>query len=137
MKGHHVETKQLSQKEQRDNSRKERQFAEGDRVLVNNFSLRLKGKKAHNESRTGPLPYTVRCEDGVVTRRHVDHLLKPHGVTTIDNDDLPDSAVHADQIWFHPQRRKKKRARPLNKFALTQRSQTEDLAQNPQCLHQR
>ena len=71
-----VETRQLSQKGQHDNTRKERQFSDGDRVLVNNFNPGLKWKNAHIESRTGPLSYTVKYEDGVVACRHVDHLLK-------------------------------------------------------------
>ena len=62
-----------------DNTMKERQFAEGDSVLVKNFSPGPKWK-THIESRTGPLSYTVKYEDQVVTRRHVYHLLKfPQG----------------------------------------------------------
>ena len=94
-----VETQQLSQKGQHDNTRKERQFAEGDSVLVKNFNPGLKWKNAHIESRTGPLSYTVKYEDGVVARRHVDHLLRRHGVPTIDieDDDLPESTMPAEQ----------------------------------------
>ena len=63
-----VETQQQSQKGQHDNTRKERQFAKGDRVLVKNFNPGLKWKKVHIESRTGPLSYTVKYEDGLVAR---------------------------------------------------------------------
>ena len=73
---HRVETQQGAQKVHHDNTKKERQFAEGDSVLVKNFSPGPKWKMAHIESRTGPLSYTVKYEDGVLTRRHVDHLLK-------------------------------------------------------------
>ena len=78
-----VETQQQSQKGQHDNTRKQRQFAEGDRVLVKNFNLGLKWKKAHTESLPDLLSYTVKYEDGLVARRHVDHLLKRHGVPNI------------------------------------------------------
>ena len=84
-----METQQLSQKEQHDNTRTARQFAEGDKVLVKNFSSGPKWTKAHIESRTGPLSYTVKYEDGVVTRRHVDHLLKRHDVPLREDDVLP------------------------------------------------
>ena len=73
-----VEAQQSSQKEQHDNTRTARQFAEGDKVLVKNFSPGPKWKKAHIESRTGPLSYTIKSEDGVVTGRHVNHILKQH-----------------------------------------------------------
>ena len=92
-----VEAQQSSQKEQHDNTRTARQFAEGDKVLVKNFSPGPKWKKAHIESRTGPLSYTIKSEDGVVTRRHVDHILKRHDVPSREEDDLPESAVYAEQ----------------------------------------
>ena len=59
----------------------------------------MKWKNAHIESRTGPLSYTVKYEDGVVARQHVDHLLKRHGVPTIDieDDDLSESTMPAEQ----------------------------------------
>ena len=91
-----VEAQQSSQKEQHDNTRTVRQFAEGDKVLVKNFSPGPKWKKAHIDSRTGPLSYTIKSEDGVVTRRHVD-LLKRHDIPSREEDDLPESAVHAEQ----------------------------------------
>ena len=67
---------------------------------MKNFSPGPKWKKAHIESRTGPLSYTVKYEDGVVTRRHVDHLLKRYAVPTgvIVDDDLPDVAMQAEPI---------------------------------------
>ena len=94
-----IEIQQLSQKGQHGNTRKERQFGEGGRVLVTNFNPGLKWKNAHIESGTGPLSYTVKYEDGVVARRHVDHLLKQHGVPTIDieDDDLPESTMPVEQ----------------------------------------
>lgn len=97
---HRVEAQQRAQKEHHDNTKKERIFAEGDSVLVKNFSPGPKWKKAHIESRTGPLSYTVKCEDGVVTRRHVDYLLKRYDVPTgvIVDDDLPDVAMKAEPI---------------------------------------
>ena len=54
----------------------------------------LKWKNAHIESRTGPLSYTVKYEDGVVARRH-----KRHGVPTIDleKDYWPESTMPAEQ----------------------------------------
>ena len=57
---HRVETQQGPQKVHHDNTKKERQFSEGDSVLVKNFSPGSKWKKAHIESRTGPLSYTVK-----------------------------------------------------------------------------
>ena len=56
-------------------------------------------KKAHIESRTGPLLYITKCENGLVARQRVDHLLKRHGVPTIDpeDDDLPESTIPAEQ----------------------------------------
>ena len=77
-----METQQEAQKVHHDNTKKERQFAEGYNVLVNNFSPGPKWKKAHIESITGPLSYTVKYEPGLVTRRHVDHLLKRYAVPT-------------------------------------------------------
>ena len=93
-----VETQQL-ENGQHDNTRKEPQFAEGDRVLIMNFNPGLKYKNLHIEGRTGLLSYTVKYEDGVVARRHVDHLLKRHGVLTIDieDDDLPELTMPAEQ----------------------------------------
>ena len=52
-----VQTQQLSRKMQHDNTKKERQFAEGDKVLVKNFAAGPKWKNAHIESGTGPLSY--------------------------------------------------------------------------------
>ena len=65
-----METQQEAQKVHHDNTKKERQFAKGDNVLAKNFSPGPKWKKAHTESRTGPLSYIVKYEDGLVTRRH-------------------------------------------------------------------
>ena len=92
---HRVETQQEAQKVHHDNAKKERQFSEGDSVLGKNFSPGPKWKKAHIESKTGPLSYTVKYEGGVVTRRHVDHLFKRCAVPTgvIVGDDLPDVAM--------------------------------------------
>ena len=53
------------------------------------------------QSRTGPLSYTVKYEDGMITRRHVHPLLiKRHAVPTgvIVDDDLPDVAMQAECI---------------------------------------
>ena len=52
---HRVETQQGAQKVHHDNSKKERQFSEGDSVLVKNFSPGPKWKKAQVDRRTGPL----------------------------------------------------------------------------------
>ena len=65
--------------------------------MVKNFSPGPKWKKAHIESRTGPLTYTIKSEDGVVARRHVDHILKRHNVPSRKEDDLPESVVHAEK----------------------------------------
>ena len=65
---------------------------------MKNFSPGPKWKKAHIESKTGPLSYTVKYEDGAVTRRHVDHLLKRF-VTWVNWDQhLPDVAMQAEPI---------------------------------------
>ena len=95
-----VETHQEAQKVHHDNTKKARQFAVGDNVLAKNFSPGPKWKKAHIESRTGPLSYTVKYEDGLVTRRHVDHLLKRCAVPTrvIVDHDLPDVVMQAEPI---------------------------------------
>ena len=100
---HRVKTQQEAQKvhhDNTDNTKKERQFAEGDNVLVKNFSPEPKWKKAHIASRTGPLSYTVKYEDRLVTRRHVDYLLKRYAVPTkvIVDDDLPDVVMQAEPI---------------------------------------
>ena len=47
---------------------------------MKNFRPGPKWNKAHIENRTGPLSYTVKSEDVVVTRRHVDHILRRHDV---------------------------------------------------------
>lgn len=67
---------------------------------MKNFSPGTKWKKARIESRTDPLSYAVKCEDGVVARRHVDHLLKRHAVPriAIEDDDLLDEALQAEAI---------------------------------------
>ena len=70
-----METQKEPQKVYHDNTKKERQFAEGENVLVKNLSPGPKWKKAHIGGRTGPLSYTVKYEDGLVNRRHVDYLL--------------------------------------------------------------
>ena len=95
-----METQQEAQKVHHDNTKKEQQFVEGDNVLVKNFSPGPKWKKAHFESRAGLLSYTVKYEDGLVTRRHVDHLLKRYEVPTrvIVDDDLPDVVMQAEPI---------------------------------------
>ena len=95
---HRVEAQQGAQKVHHDNTKKERQFSEGDSVLVKNFSPGPKWKKAHIESKTGPLSYTVNYEDGVVTRRHFDHLLKRFVTGVNGDDDLPDVAMQAEPI---------------------------------------
>ena len=95
---HCVEAQQGAQKVHHDNTKKERHFSEGDGVLVKNFIPGPKWKKAHIESRTGPLPYTVKYEDRVVTRRHVDHHLKRFASGVNGDDDLPDVAMQAEPI---------------------------------------
>ena len=95
---HRVETQQEAQKVHHDNTKKERHFSEGDSVLVKNFSPGPKWKKTHIESRNGPLSYTVKYEDGVVTRRHVDHLLKRFAIGVNGDDDLPEVAMQAEPI---------------------------------------
>ena len=93
-----METQQEAQKVHHDNTKKEQHFSEGDSVLVKSFSPGPKWKKAHIESRTGPLSYTVKYEDGVVTRRHVDHLLKRFAIGVNGDDDLPEVAMQAEPI---------------------------------------
>ena len=93
-----METQQEAQKVHHDNTKKERHFSERDSVLVKNFSPGPKWKKAHIESRTSPLSYTVKYEDGVVTRRHVDHLLKRFAIGMKGDDDLPEVAMQAEPI---------------------------------------
>ena len=97
---HRVETHQEAQKVHHDNTKKARQFAVGDNVLAKNFSPGPKLKKAHIESRTGPLSYMVKYEDGLVTQRHIDHLLKRCAVPmrVIVDDDLPDVVMQAEPI---------------------------------------
>ena len=62
---------------------------------MKNVSPGPKWKKAHIETRTGLLSYTVTYEDGVVTQRHVDHPLKEFATGVNGDDDLPDVAVQA------------------------------------------
>ena len=93
-----METQQGAQKVHHDNTKKERQFSEGESVLVKKFSPGPKWKKEPIESRTGPLLYTVKYEDGVVTGRHVDHLLKQFAAGVNEDDDLPDVAMQAKPI---------------------------------------
>ena len=44
------------------------------------------------------MSYTVKYEDGAVTRRHVDHLLKRFVTGENGDDDLPDVAMQAEPI---------------------------------------
>ena len=44
------------------------------------------------------MSYTVKYEDGVVSRRHVDHLLKRFAPGVNRDDDLPDVAMQAEPI---------------------------------------
>ena len=44
------------------------------------------------------MSYTVKCDDGVVTRTHVDHLLKRFATGVNGDDDLPDIAMQAEPI---------------------------------------
>ena len=94
----------------------------GDKVLANNFSTGPKWKKPHIENRTGPLSYTIKIEDGMVTRRHIDHILKRNDVPSREEDDLPESAVHAEQNPVPPMVVEEKRMRPQTPFPLTWRS---------------
>ena len=93
-----METQQEAQKVHHDNTKKEQHFSEGDSVLVKSFSPGPNWKKAHIESRTGPLLYTVKYEDGVVTRRHVDHFLKRLAIGVNGDDDQPEVAMQAEPI---------------------------------------
>ena len=65
---------------------------------MKNFIPGCRWKKAHIESRTGPLLYTVKCENGLTT--HVGDLLKRPAVPTgvIVDDDLPGVAMQAKRI---------------------------------------
>lgn len=48
------------------------------------------------KSRTGPLSYTGKYEDGVDSRRHVDHLLKRFATEVNGDDDIPDVVMQAE-----------------------------------------
>ena len=121
-----------AQKVHHDNTKNERQFAEGNNILVKNFSPGPKWKKAHIESRTGPLSYTVKYEDGVITQRHVDHLLKRHAVPTgvIVDDDLPDVAMQAESIQV-PDAAEEKKGRLATEEVVEDESNTGLPAEHP------
>ena len=125
-----VETQQGAQKVHHDNTKKERQFSEGDSVLVKNFSPGPKWKKAHIESRTGPLSHTVKYEDGVVTRRHVDYLLKRFATRVKGDDDLPDVAIQAEPIQVFDAG-EKKQGRIASEEVVEDKSNTGFLAEHP------
>lgn len=67
---------------------------------MKNFSPGPKWKKVQIKSTTGPLSYTIKYEDGLVTQRHVDHLLKRYAVPTrvIVDDNLPEVVMQAEPI---------------------------------------
>ena len=60
-----VESRQAKQKELRD-QRSLRQFTENDQVYVQDFTTKV----------TGPLSYMIELQDGMIVRRHVDHVRK-------------------------------------------------------------
>jgi len=73
---YNVHQQKRAQKENHDGRVDLRHFNEGDKVLIKNFGQGAKWKLGTIHRRNGPLSYQVQYEDGVVARRHVDHLLE-------------------------------------------------------------
>lgn len=66
---------QERQKKYHDKSKTLRTFCIGDHVLIKNFrSKKPKWLAGSIVKCSGPLSYHIRLSDGVITRRHVDHI---------------------------------------------------------------
>ena len=70
-----VERKQRKQKESHDSHAKESVFAEGDCVLVRDYSRSAESKwESGMVKKTGPILYQVQMDTGLLRRCHVDQL---------------------------------------------------------------
>ena len=75
-----------------------RQFDIGDKVYAKNF-YGDKWLTAEVIKVSGPLSYQVKSEEGVILRRHVDHIRKRYPTETTTQDDwaMPDGlSSHID-----------------------------------------
>lgn len=71
-----VQQKQQGQVERHRQKAKERILRSGERVLARNYTNGPKWVPATVIAQTGPVSYTVRTDEDIVWRRHVDQLLR-------------------------------------------------------------
>lgn len=81
-----VMKRQQAQKDYHDTHARDRTFAVGDRVFVKNFYAGPKWKSAEIVAKNGPVSYKVEGENGVVARRHVDHIRQRHCMSVSEPD---------------------------------------------------
>ena len=118
-----------------------RQFCIGDKVYAKNF-YGDKWLTAEVIKVSGPLSYQVKSEEGVILRRHVDHIRKRYPTETTTQDDwaMPDGlSSHIDStarelpletttpspplVHSTPERRYSRRTRvPIDRFSPSQYS---------------
>ena len=73
-----VMEKQIDQKHYHDQRAKVRNFTEGDKVYVRNYSHGPKWLSGTITDKTGPLSFVIRLSDGRVVRRHSDQIFISH-----------------------------------------------------------
>ena len=82
-----VERSQRKQKENHDNSKTLRMFAQGDKIFAKNFrSSNPKWLSGEIIRSTSPLSYLIKLSNGVETRRHVDHIRKTKSLSCLPNN---------------------------------------------------
>ena len=75
------------QKENHDNSKTLRMFAQGDKILAKNFrSSNPKWLSGEIIQSTCPLSYLIKLSNGVETCRHVDHIRKTKSLSSLSNN---------------------------------------------------
>jgi hypothetical protein len=96
--------KQAKQKFQHDQRAQTREFHVGQEVTVRNLRPGAKYVPGVVIERLGPLSYLVSVQDGVVWKRHVDHLKalnpSPEADRSSDNSVEPDFTVEQELIPF-------------------------------------
>ena len=81
----HVAEKKAAQKKAHDGGRKGRELVVGESVIARSYSVGEKWLSGTIAEKLGPLSYSVKMDNGLLWRRHIDQLLevsKPRGAQT-------------------------------------------------------
>ena len=70
----HVHKKQAGQKQYNDKNRHFRSFTIGQQVMARDFCHNDKWACGKIVNQLGPVSYLIRCNDGDMWRRHIDHI---------------------------------------------------------------